>query len=272
MPRITTPHGIEIAYESVGAGPPLLLISGTGHDRTFWSNQLPTFAPHYTCITFDNRGVGQSSAPSPGYSLADMAQDARAVLDAAGAESAHVMGFSMGGHIAQELCLAHPQRVRSLGLHHTWTKPCPHLTGLPDRPRGHGRRRRYAFPRRVQPPRPPRPPLLRRPRRRDRRQKPLAHRALRTPPQGWLGQLQACIAADTSDRLAAIRVPTLVTASDLDILAHTHHAHEIHQRIPGAELVILQGNGHVALIEDPQAFSRLCLDFLQRLQAATSVQ
>ena len=84
------------------------------------------------------------------------------------------------------------------------------------------------------------------------------------PAAGWLGQLDACIVGDTSDRLSAIRVPTIVTASDLDILAHPHHAQEIHERIAGSEIVILKGNGHVALIEDPDTFADICLSFLRK--------
>ena len=117
MPVTTPRDGVAINYESHGEGPPLLLISGTGHDLGFWSGQLPFFAPEYRAIVFDNRGVGGSSVPPSGYSLADMADDAAHVLDEAGIDIAHVMGFSMGGHIAQELALNHPDRtiVRARG-------------------------------------------------------------------------------------------------------------------------------------------------------------
>ena len=127
MPFVTLPSGVEIFYETQGEGPPLLLVSGTGHDHTFWSAQLPLLSADYRCIVFDNRGVGRSTAPALGYSLADMADDAAGVLDAAGVERAHVMGFSMGGHISTELTLRHPGRVVSLGLHHTWARNCARL-------------------------------------------------------------------------------------------------------------------------------------------------
>ena len=73
MPIATTAYDCEIYYEYHGSGVPLLLISGTGHDHTFWSGQLPLLSQHYQCFVFDNRGVGQSSTPEPGYSLSDMA-------------------------------------------------------------------------------------------------------------------------------------------------------------------------------------------------------
>ncbi|MBT5368827.1 MAG: alpha/beta fold hydrolase, partial [Nitrospinaceae bacterium] len=90
MPVAKALGGVELRYEITGEGPPLLLVSGTGHDRTFWSGQLPFFERGFRCVVFDNRGVGDSSAPPPGYSLADMADDAVAILDAAGIEKAHV--------------------------------------------------------------------------------------------------------------------------------------------------------------------------------------
>ena len=127
MPVTNPRDDVAIQYESQGDGPPLILVSGTGHDLSFWSGQLPFFAPEFRTIVFDNRGVGGSSVPPSGYSLADMADDAAHVLDDAGIDSAHVMGFSMGGHIAQELALTHPDRVLSLGIHHSWTRNCARL-------------------------------------------------------------------------------------------------------------------------------------------------
>ena len=67
MPFVTLESGVEIFYETQGEGPPLLLVSGTGHDHTFWSAQLPLLSTDYRCIVFDNRGVGKSTAPAPGY-------------------------------------------------------------------------------------------------------------------------------------------------------------------------------------------------------------
>lgn len=264
MAKTTTKSGVTIRYEISGDGPPLLLISGTGHDYTFWAGQLPAFEKEFRCVVFDNRGMGESSAPPPGYSLADMADDAAAVLDAAGIDAAHVMGFSMGGHIAQELCLRHPQRVLSLGLHHTWTKSCARLQSFQLARRGMAERGEMEA------------------------MAELSLLALHAhdyfdlhageieakkqwliessgPSHGWAGQLEACLHGDTSDRLDQIHVPTIVTGSELDMLSAPHHAHEIHERIDGAEIVILQGTGHVALIERPDEFARICLAFLQQL-------
>lgn len=96
MPITTPRDGVAINYEVHGDGPPLILVSGTGHDLGFWAGQIPFFSKSFKTIVFDNRGVGKSSVPEPGYSLADMADDAAHVLDDAGIDKAHVMGFSMG--------------------------------------------------------------------------------------------------------------------------------------------------------------------------------
>ena len=264
MPFVTLPSGVEIFHETQGKGPPLLLVSGTGHDHTFWSAQLPLLSTDYRCIVFDNRGVGKSTAPAPGYSLADMADDAAGVLDAAGVERAHVMGFSMGGHISTELTLRHPERVVSLGLHHTWARNCARL-GSFQRARMH---------------------LAERGEREalvelsllglysheyyDANAEVMEQKRHWLTEQsgvdlGWEGQLRACLEGDTLERLHQIRVPTLITCSDRDLIVDPHHAKEIHERIEGSRLIIMEGTGHVALIERADAFARICHEFLASL-------
>jgi 3-oxoadipate enol-lactonase len=108
--------GVRISYEKAGQGEPLLLIMGYGLPGAAWAISLPYFTPHFQVVYFDNRGTGASDAPDDGYAITDFARDALAVMDAAGWESAHVFGVSMGGMIAQQLALDAPRRVRTLVL------------------------------------------------------------------------------------------------------------------------------------------------------------
>ena len=115
MPCTDAP-GFRMYYEVHGDGFPFLLINGLGGDHTEWLLQLPEFSRHFQVIVFDNRGAGDSEAPPGPYSTAQMADDAVALLSFLGISRTHVLGFSMGGMIAQEVALRHPERVDRLVL------------------------------------------------------------------------------------------------------------------------------------------------------------
>ncbi|UGS37668.1 alpha/beta fold hydrolase [Capillimicrobium parvum] len=107
---------VELAYDVAGPGEPLLMIMGLSGSRRAWGRLLPHLSGRVECITFDNRGTGDSDGVRGLLSMDDMVADALAVLDAAGHDSAHVIGVSMGGMIAQHVALEHRDRVRSLIL------------------------------------------------------------------------------------------------------------------------------------------------------------
>src|SRR4030065_499777 len=115
MPHVQA-NGINIYYESQGEGEPLFLIAGLGATHHLWELQVPSFACWFRVVTFDNRGAGDSDKPPEPYSIALFADDTAALMDALGIERAHVYGQSMGGIIAQEFALRHPQRLRCPGL------------------------------------------------------------------------------------------------------------------------------------------------------------
>lgn len=109
-------NGITLAYEAHGSGTPLVLISGIGYDRWEWHKMVPGLAEHFTVITFDNRGVGQTDRPAGPYTAQLLADDTAGLIQALGLRRAHVMGHSMGGFIAQALALGHPDKIDKLIL------------------------------------------------------------------------------------------------------------------------------------------------------------
>src|SRR5262249_23318805 len=129
MPKVRV-NGIGMFYEGAGRGEPLILIMGIGGDHLAWAFQARAFAAHYRVVTFDNRGAGQTDAPEPPYTIRTMADDTAGLMDALGLPSAHIVGVSMGGMIAQELALAYPARVRSLHLACTTARPDAHMKAL----------------------------------------------------------------------------------------------------------------------------------------------
>jgi 3-oxoadipate enol-lactonase len=116
MPTVRTPAA-ELHYEQAGSGEPLLMIQGMSGTHVSWGE--PFLAPlreSFDVIAFDNRGIGLSAPIDGAFTIVEMAEDAAGLLDELGIESAHVVGISMGGMIAQDLALAHPDRLRSLTL------------------------------------------------------------------------------------------------------------------------------------------------------------
>src|SRR5271157_4544854 len=105
-------QGAKIYWDEQGQGAPVLLIMGLGYTSVMWYRTRPVLARRYRTLALDNRGVGRSDVPPGPYSIATMASDAAAVLDAAGIARAHVFGVSMGGMIAQEFALQYPAKTR----------------------------------------------------------------------------------------------------------------------------------------------------------------
>jgi 3-oxoadipate enol-lactonase len=264
MPSVRV-RDIQMFYQDVGEGDPVLLIMGFGGDHLAWAMQMADFAARHRVIAFDNRGVGQSDAPDAPYTTRMMADDALGLMDALGVDSAHVLGVSMGGMIAQELVLARPDRVRSLHLACTFGRPDPYMLALNSAWReiriGLGRESTlrtlglwlfspttYAE----------RPELI----------EALLQTSLANPyPQsliGFLRQGEAVAAHDALERLGAIRCPTLVSVAEDDILVPPRFAREIVARIPGAELRTIPAAGHGYFLERPDLFNELSLQFIAR--------
>ncbi len=260
--------GTRIYYESFGAGEPLLLIMGLGGTTHGWGMQIPVLAPHYRVIALDNRGVGRSDKPDRPYSIEAFADDAAAVLAAAGVSGpAHVLGASMGGLIAQELYHRHPQRVASLtlacsgvGLTDPKAVPADAEVGrvlLQNREDQDPRQRLEAM---IE--------LFYHPQYRTRVPDLVErllkfHEQLPQPAYAYRRQLEACFThRPLSPRLAAIAVPTLILHGADDRIWPVANAERLAEGIAEARLTVIPDSGHLFMVEKPQAFNRAVLEFL----------
>ncbi|HSP97979.1 MAG TPA: alpha/beta fold hydrolase [Candidatus Dormibacteraeota bacterium] len=268
-------NGIEVYYEEQGSGDPLLLIMGLAGDSIAWMFQREAFAARYRTIVFDNRGVGRTSKPAGPYTIAQMAADAVGVLDALDIADAHVVGVSMGGMIAQELALRHPQRVRGLVLGCTYARPDSGVTATFDEslaffggtkgPNGEiqvdlSNLDPMAFIGRLL-------PLTFSPQFIMTELPKLMQVFSGVMQHGFdLGAIMAQVAAtqahDTVDRLEQINAPTLVLTGDSDQLIPPSNSDVIAARIPGAQLKKLPGGSHGFNFETPEAFNAAVLEFL----------
>jgi pimeloyl-ACP methyl ester carboxylesterase len=120
MPQTACRTGVTLNYEISGEGDPLLLVMGTSGAIGLWGELIPRLSQRYQVIAFDNRGLGGSERGEGAISVASMAEDASALLEALDVPRAHVMGWSLGSAVAQELALAHPEQVASAIMYATW--------------------------------------------------------------------------------------------------------------------------------------------------------
>jgi 3-oxoadipate enol-lactonase len=255
------PSGVRIAWERRGAGEPLLLIHGLGYARWGWEPVADGLAEAHEVVLFDNRGIGESDAPTGPYAVQDLALDAVAVLDAAGLQRAHILGTSLGGMIALQLVLDHPARVDKLVLACTTpggagSAPMPERTvrllaeaqGLPAE---------IALRRFVENAFAPHPDPA-------QIERIMRHRiATAQSPAAWAAQASAGTAFDVWDRLGEIRAQTLVLTGDQDAVVDPKNSDLLAARIPEARLEVFDGGGHLFFWEQPDRFVDAVTEFLQ---------
>ena len=265
--RYARTGALRIAYELrgtwYGRRPWLVLIHGMGFDRLGWQPVLGKLGRHFRLVLMDNRGSGLSDRPADAFSVADMADDVLAVLDAAGLHRAHVLGASLGGMVAQEVAITHPERVDGLVLACTtpgWPRayPMPAATArliaaTADLPveaavRRHTENALTAGT--VQ----HRPDLV------DR----LVRLQGSRPADRGILAAQARAGARYAGRLRQARIlaRTLVVHGDADTVVDPRNARLLAERIPGAQLVIFPGLGHLLFWEDPPGFADTVASFL----------
>ncbi|HEY2748385.1 MAG TPA: alpha/beta fold hydrolase [Polyangia bacterium] len=258
-----TPDGVKLHYERHGdSGDPLLLIMGLGGPLEFWEFQTPVFARTHRVCVYDNRGVGRSDKPAGPYDVRTLAGDAVAVMEACGFIRAHVLGLSMGGMIAQELAIRHPDRVGALVLAATYAKPDDNVrataTSAPFDPKTIDPKQLFKLMMGLI----LSPEFIARERDwlRATRDRVLANLSV----EGFIAQMAATMAHDATAELGRIVAPTLVMKPAADALIPPHSSDELVRLIPGATLATFEHGSHGFNVEQADKFNRVALDFFSR--------
>jgi pimeloyl-ACP methyl ester carboxylesterase len=261
----TAPDGTRLHYLVEGHGPPLVLVGGKTSDiEGAWWRYIPVLAQKLRVIAFDNRGSGASDKPDTPYTTRLMADDALAVLEAAGERSAHWFGLSLGGMILQELALSHPDAVSSLilgatrcrGSDETGSRPAETQPALANNPL-----RRFAslyapeF-------------ILEHP---DWVSED-AKRFGKMPLHAIQRQDQAVRHHDACDRLRTIKVPVLIIHGREDRLVPVEEAEALHQILPRSRIEIFEGAGHQVHSERFDAVVDRVLHFVSEVEAQHAVR
>ncbi|HEC72206.1 MAG TPA: alpha/beta hydrolase [Thermoplasmatales archaeon] len=267
--------GFKICYYVFGEGEPLILISGLGMDNTGWIYQVPVFKDFFKVIIFDNRGIGKSSRTLGPYTIKMMADDVVNLMKYLGIKSAHILGSSMGGMIAQEIAINYPLRVNKLVL--CSTSPRPRQLFLKKLSEGlkdllndkiedvvEVDSKKEIFEKAVS-------YILLQAVSEEflKKNKKLVEetfkRYLSNPYyiETFLKQVRAIRWHNTLDRLNLIEAETLILAGDKDRLVSPENAKILAERIPNSKVKIFKNVGHAMHLEIPEKFNKTVLDFLR---------
>lgn len=263
MPKLRI-NGIDMYYEIHGEGIPLVLIMGLRRNIEWWYCQIPELSKHFQVIAFDNRGAGRSDKPEMEYSIRLFADDTAGLMEALGIESAHILGVSMGGYIAQELAINYPGKVKSLVL------GCTSCGGKRVVRMSEEKMKKFTANEGLTP-----EEILRK----DMdiifsdsfiadnpdRIKKHTEISLRyyQPPEAFLRQFAACLKHDTEERLGGIKVPVLITTGDDDPLVPPQNSFLLKELLPAAELYIFPHLRHGFFMEEPIKFNRKIIEFFK---------
>lgn len=267
MPTLES-NGIKLCYEIVGAGHPLLLISGVGYGKWYWHKVVPALAGRFRVITFDNRGAGESAKPEGPYTVPMMAADTAGLLDALRIKNAYVLGHSLGGYIAQELAVTRPDLIAKLILASTNYGGMKTIPVTPEAMQVMLDRSGELV------------DLVKRgisiacapgfmERRADLVRELTEYRFTNpVPPAQYAAQVAAGAGtmAYTDEvvdrRMSAIKAPTLILFGEFDNVVPSGNAELMVKKIAGARVKILPGVGHMFPVEDPDATAKTVTEFL----------
>jgi len=264
MPK-TRVGEIQLYYEQHGEGEPLILIPGFAAGIWIWFKQSEALAQNFQVVTFDLRGVARSDQSEGIQTIRLIADDVAGLLQAIGLESAHVLGASFGGFVAQEFALESPQMTRTLTLCCTSFGGPNHVSpsaetllalastkGLNSEERMRQNLLMAFTPQFISD-------------HADEIEEVVRLRiANHVPEQTYLSQLQAAIAFNAEERVGAIKARTLVISGDADVIVPVQNSRNLAAKIPGAELVLLKGGGHAFFIEQADQFNLAVTDFINQ--------
>ena len=256
---------LTMHYDQQGAGEPLVLIPYLTADHACYAFQVAEYAKHFTCISLDLRGTGETDKPEGVYSTEVLADDVAALLHALGLQKAHVAGLSLGAATGMWLAVKYPDKVQSLSLHAGWTRTdhflktvvegwqvmAKALGSVPDTvilglfpwclsPELYAAKPDYI--------------------------QSLAAFVRGRPAQSlaaFIQQSNAVIAHDVEEQIAQITVPTLVTYGSRDMLTSARFAERMHRAIRGSELVVFDGCAHTPIYEKVEEFNQKTVEFLK---------
>ncbi len=261
MPKVKA-RDIEINYQEEGKGFPLVLIHGLNGDLTGWALVVPELARKYRTLTLDVRGHGKSGKPDAAYSIRQFSEDLHEFLSQLQISKTHLLGLSMGGAIAQQYALLHPERVQTLILVSTFSyvdeqagKAFQRLkAGLQSGgyPRFFDIVAELAFtPQYIA----ANPKVI----------AELKEMRVRINDPAAIGRAtDACLAFDLKSEIQKISVPTLVISGRDDVFTPLNLAEEIHRSIRGSQWKIIEEVGHNLHVEKASELLKIVLEFLSR--------
>lgn len=253
-------------YDQQGTGEPLILIPYTAADYACYAFQVADYAKHFTCISIDPRGAGETDKPEGTYSTELFADDVAAFMQALGIQKAHIWGLSLGAATGMWLAGKYPEKVKTLSLHSGWTKTDPFLKAAVESwqvmAKGLGSVPEmviqgiflYCFTPELYAARPDYINAL----------ADFVRGRPAQPLDAFMRQSNAVIAHDAESQLAKITAPTQVTFGRYDMVTSTRFADPLTHNIQNTELVIFEGCSHAAIYEKVDEFNQTTLDFLQR--------
>ncbi len=265
MPKVKV-NDITMNYDQQGTGEPIILIPYLAADYACYAFQVADYSKHFTCISVDPRGAGESDKPAGTYSTELFADDVAALMQALGIEKAHVTGLSLGAATGMWLAAKYPHKVKSLSLHSGWTKTDPFLKTVVEgwqlmakalgsvaemvimgifpwcfTPELYAAKPEYI--------------------------NSLADFVRGRPAQpldAFIRESDAVIAHDAESQLAKIEAPTMITFGQYDTITSTRFADRLKNNIEDSELVIFEGCSHAPIYEKVDEFNQKTLEFLKR--------